>query len=56
MSKAFDQFHYQLSKKPDQFNFEEEGFDIKDIYVHYALKHDRNPTSAFMDKMFAPDL
>ena len=31
-------FHCSLSELPAQFDYEQEGFDIKNIYMHYALK------------------
>lgn len=36
--RQLNQFHVQVSQLPTGFNFEDESFDIKNIYMHYALK------------------
>ena len=38
MSSQLTQFHYELSKCPQRFDYEQESFDIKSIYMHFALK------------------
>ena len=58
MASQLSQFHSQLSSVPQakSFDFEDEQFDIKNVYMHFLLKHERTPTSLFMDKMFADPL
>ena len=38
MASQLSQFHYQLSKVPQQFDYEDENFDIKNVYMHFLLK------------------
>jgi hypothetical protein len=38
MASYLSQFHYVASQSPAEFDFEKPGFDIKEIYQHFALK------------------
>ena len=56
MASNLSQFHSVASQLPVHFDFENEKFDIRQIYQHYALKHERNPVSLFTDRLFANQL
>jgi hypothetical protein len=56
MASYLTQFHYIATQIPNEFNFEQESFDINHLYKFYSLKHERTPVSLFTDKMFAPQL
>jgi len=38
MADLLTQFHYQNSLIKDKFDFQNEKFDIRDIYSYYSLK------------------
>ena len=53
MSDQFSQFHYKLSKSSYQPDYEAEGFDVKDIYIHSTLKvsgikHDKTQSNCYI--------
>ena len=38
MTSNLSQFHFLASTVPNKFDFEEESFDVSQIYQFYALK------------------
>ena len=53
MSDQLTQFHSKVSAASNDFDFTQEGFGVENVYEHYRLKHERTPTTLFMDKLFA---
>jgi hypothetical protein len=56
MSDQLTQFHSKLSAASNNFDWTQEGFGVENVYEHYHLKHQRNPTTLFMDKLFSDAL
>lgn len=56
MSDQLTQFHSKLSAASNDFEWQNEGFGVENVYEHYRLKHERTPTTLFMDKMFSEAL
>ena len=64
---SLEEFHQRVSTASHNFDHGAEDFDVKDVYIHYALKvslvnlvtilqHERSATTVFMDKWFAEPL
>ena len=41
MSNLLTEFHFHLSQVPAHFDFEQQDFDVKNIYQFYHLKVSR---------------
>ena len=54
MSTFLTEFHFHLSQLPVHFDFENEKFDIKDIYNHYQYKVTITPIFCLTKSSIAP--